>query len=229
MNTLVIVIACGKEEEIVSGTETAFLSMGSRPVLAHSLQTFQESDAIDGIVVVVGKNRVDSAMQVVKRFGCTKVCGIVVGSANRLGSLRTVFAKVPEMATTVVVHEASRPFASLEVVAEVVKASKRYGCAIAAHRLPDAVKVAPKGLKPDKTLDRNSAWVAETPQAFKCEVLEKIIDPKNKNVKLVDDESAWVAKPAEVHLVEAGGKNMKIRTGEDLAIASAMFNAKLKR
>lgn len=229
MNTLVIVVACGKEEEIVPGTEAAFLSMGNRPVLAHSLQTFQESAAIDGIVVVVGKDRVDAAMQVVKRFGCTKVCGIVVGSVNRLGSLRTVFSKMPELAATIVIHEASRPFVSLEVVAEVVKASKRYGCAIAAHKLPDAAKVAPKGLKPDQTLDRNSVWAAQTPQAFKCEVIEKIIDSKNKKVKLIDDESAWVVKPAEVHLVEAGGKNMKIRTAEDLTIASAMFNANLKR
>ncbi len=229
MNTLVIVIACGKEEEVSSGTETAFLSLGSRPVLAHSLKTFQESAVVDEIIVAVSKDRVDSAMQVVKRFGYTKVRGIVVGNVNRLGSLRTVFAKMPESAATIIVHEASRPFVSPGVVAEVVKASKRYGCAIAAHKLPDAVKVAAKGLKPDKTLDRNSAWVAQTPQAFKSEVLEKIIDPKNKNVKLVDDESAWVKKPAEVHLVEAGSGNIKIRAADDLAVATAMFNANLNR
>ncbi len=229
MNTLVIVIACGKEEEVSSGTETAFLSLGSRPVLSHSLKIFQESPVVDEIIVAVSKDRVDSAMQVVKRFGYTKVRGIVVGNVNRLGSLRTVFAKMPEAAATIVVHEASRPFVSLELVAETVKAAKRYGCAIAAHKLPDAVKVAAKGLKPDKTLDRNSAWVAQTPQAFKSEVLEKIIDPKNKNVKLVDDESAWVKKPAEVHLVEAGSGNIKIRAADDLAVATAMFNANLNR
>ena len=227
MNTLAIVVACGKEEEIASGTETAFLSMGSRPVLAHSLRIFQESPSIDGIIVAVGKVHVDSTVQVVKRFGLTKVRGIVVGSSTRIGSLRTVFAKMPEPAVTIVVHEASRPFVSQEVVAEVVKASKRYGCAIAAHKLPDAVKVAAKGLKPDQSLDRNSAWAAQTPQAFKSDVLEKIIDPKNKSVKLIDDESAWVKKPAEVHLVEAGSKNIKIRTADDLAVAMAMFNANL--
>ena len=58
-------------------------------------------------------------------------------------------------------------------------------------------------------------------------MLEKIIDPKNKSVKLIDDESAWVKKPAEVHLVEAGSKNIKIRTADDLAVAMAMFSANL--
>ena len=229
MNTLVIVVACGKEERISTGTETAFLSLGNRPVLAHSLRTFQDSEVVDGIIVAVSKDRVDSVMQVIKRFGCTKVCGIVVGGANRLGTLRTVFSKIPEPATTIVIHEASRPFVSHDVVEETVKAAKRYGCAIAAHRVSDAVKVAPKGLKSERTLERNSAWLAQSPQVFKSGVIEKILDPKNKRTKLVDDESAWVSPPAEVHLVESGYRNMKIRSADDLTIATALFNADLKR
>lgn len=226
MSTLAIIIACGKEEEIAPGTDTAFLTLGSRPVLAHSLGVFQESASIDSIIVAIGKERVDSTVQVIKRFGCTKVVGIVVGGVNRLSTLRTVISKMPEPATTLVIHEASRPFISPESVGEVVKASKRYGCAIAAHRLPDSIKVAVKGLKPEQTLDRNSAWSAQTPQAFKHDVLEKIIDPKNKNVKLIDDESEFVLKPSEVHMVEVGERNMKIRNSGDLAIATAWFNAK---
>lgn len=224
MNTLAVIIACGKEEEIASGTETAFLSLGSSPVLMHSLRVFQESAVVDGIIVVVSKERVDATFQIVKRFGCTKVCGIVVGGVNRLSSLRTVFSKLPEPAATVILHEVSRPFVSHAVVNETVKAAKRYGCAIAAHKLPDSIKLASKGLKPEKTLDRNCAWAAQTPQVFRSEVLEKIISLKNKNIKLVDDESQFVRKPGEVHLVEAGDKNIKIRSTADLSIATAIFN-----
>lgn len=229
MSTLAIVVACGKEEQIAPGTDTAFLSLGSRPVLAHSLRTFQDSDSVDTIVLAVSKDRVDSALQVVKRFGCTKVRGIAVGSTHRLSSLRAIYAKLPEPATIIIVHEASRPFVSAETIRESVKAAKRYGCAISAHKISDSVKVAAKGLKPDKTLERNSAWMAQTPQVFKAEVFEKIIDSKNKNVKLVDDESEWVKKPAEVHMVEGGQGNIKIRTAADFAEASALFHAHLNR
>lgn len=229
MSTLAIVIACGKEEQIAPGTDTAFLTLGSRPILAHSLRTFQDSDSIDTIILAVAKDRVDSALQVVKRFGCTKVRGIVVGGTNRLSSLRTVYAKLPAPATSILVHEASRPFISGAIIQETVKAAKRYGCAIAAHRIQDSVKLAAKGLKPDKTLERNTAWIAQTPQVFKVEVFEKIIDPKNKNIKLVDDESEWVKKPAEVHMVEAGYGNIKIRTADDFSEATGLFNAKLNR
>jgi 2-C-methyl-D-erythritol 4-phosphate cytidylyltransferase len=229
MNTLAIVIACGKEEQIAPGTDTAFLSLGNRPVLAHSLRTLQESSSIDSIIVVVNKDRVESAMQVVKCFGCTKVHGIVAGSSNRLNSLRTVYAKLPEPASNVIIHEASRPFITQQVIEEGVRAAKRYGCAIAAHRVPDAVKVASKGLKPDKTLERNSVWIAQTPQVFKIDVFEKIISPKNKTLKLIDDESQWVKKPAEVHMVEAGYGNIKIRTADDFSEVTALFNSRLNR
>lgn len=227
MNTLAILIACGREEEIAPGVEAAFLSLGNAPMMTHTLKTMQQSTAIDGIIIAVSKSRVGSALHLIKRFGCTKVRGVVVGSVNRLSTLRTVIAKLPEPASVIVVHEASRPFISPEVIEETIKAAKRYGCSIAAHKLPDAVKVAPKGLKASLTLARNTAWVAQTPQAYKSNVLEKIIDAESMNTKMFDDESEFVQKPAEVHMIESGIVNMKIRTSDDLAIATALLNAKL--
>ncbi len=223
MNVLVIVVACGKEEQIAPGTETAFLTLGYGPVLVHSLHCYQKATAVDGIIVAVSKERVDATRQIIKRFGCTKVRGIVVGGVNRLSTLRTVFAKLPEPVATIIVQEASRPLVSPQTIDETIKAAKRYGYAIAAHKLPDAVKVAAKGMKPDQTLDRNTAWAAQTPQAFRSEVLEKIIDTKNKGIKVIDDESEWVRRSAEVHMVEAGYRNMKIRTRADLEVATAIF------
>jgi len=225
MNTLAIIIACGKEEQITKGTDTAFLTLGSRPVLAHSLQTFQKVSCVNGIIVVVAKDRVDSALQVVNRFGCTKVCGIVMGSSQRVTSIRSVFAKLPESANTILIHEASRPFVSEKTISACVRATKRYGCAVAAHCIPDAVKLA-NGLTVKKTLERHAVWQTQTPQGFKMALLEKLVDSKNKNIKVIDDESEWIKKPAETHLIESGGdQNMKIRTAEDLLKATAFFHA----
>jgi len=202
--------------------------MGNRPVLAHSLMVLENSPVVDGLIVAVAKDRVDSALQLAKRFGCTKLRGIVIGGVSRLSTLRTVMAKLPEPAQSIAIVEASRPFLSEKVLNETIKAARRYGCAVAAHKLPDAAKRVPSGLKVTETLERNTVWLAQSPQVFRTEVLEKIIDPKNKKVKLIDDESEFVVPPAEVHLVETGaGGNMKIRTSDDLAVATALFQAKL--
>ena len=227
MNTLGVIIACGKEEEIAPGTDAAFLSLGNTPILMHTLMTFQGSSAIDHVIVAVGKSRVTATVHAIKRYGCTKVCGVVVGGANRLSTMRTVLAKMPSSASVVVIQEASRPFVTKELVADTVKSAKRYGCAIAAHKIPDAVKSVPKGMKVSKTVERNTVWAAQTPQAFKFDVLTKILDTKGKDIKIIDDESEYVRKPSEVHMVEVGSGNMKIRTSNDLAIATALLNAKL--
>ena len=89
------------------------------------------------------------------------------------------------------------------------------------------MKLAPKGMKAVKTLERNSVWAAQTPQAFKYEVLEKLIAGTSKNIKILDDESEVVRKPSEVHMVEAGPANVKIRSSADLAMATALLNAKI--
>lgn len=227
MSVMAIVIACGKEEEIAAGTEAAFLPLGSGPILSHSLKTLENASCINSVVVVVSKERVESTIHVIKRYGCTKVRGVVVGGVNRLSSLRAVFSKIQTDPSVVVIHEASRPFLSKAVLAETVKCAKRYGSAIAAHRIPDATKVAPKGMRVSDTLDRNSVWAAQTPQAFKSSVIKQIIDTKTKGVKLIDDESEFVPPSADTHMVEAGYANMKIRSRADLEVAAALMNAGL--
>lgn len=225
MNAIAIVVACGREEEVAPDAEAGFLTLGGAPMLVHSLKTLEATPSIDGVIIAITKKRVDSMVHLIKRFGFTKIKGVVVGGVNRQSTLKTVLSKLPDPPPVIVIHEASRPFVTRDVLEETLKSAKRYGCAIAAHKLPDAVKLSPKGFKATGTLDRNTAWVAETPQAFKSDVLDKIL--KSKGAKIVDDESALVNKPGEVHMVEAGPLNMKIRTAKDLAVATALINAKV--
>jgi len=225
MNTLAVVIACGREEEVAPGTDAGFLTLGNVPILVHPLKTLESTPAVEGIIIAISKKRVDTTIHLIKRYGFAKVKGIVVGGVTRTSTLKTVLAKLPETPSIIVIHEASRPFTARDVFEETIKSSKRYGCSIAAHKLPDSVKIAPKGMKVAETLERNTAWVAETPQAYKLDVLEKLIN--DKGAKVIDDESEYVRKPAEVHMVESGPLNIKIRGSEDLAIATALMNAKL--
>ncbi|QHI68077.1 IspD/TarI family cytidylyltransferase [Tichowtungia aerotolerans] len=221
MSVWAIVLACGKEQEITSGVDVAFLALGDRPVLAHSLLTLQENDLVDGIILVVKKQRVDNALQVIRSYGIKKIKSLVAGSGTRLSNLKKAAGQLPEDATAVLVHSASRPFIQDAVVSETVKAGKRYGAAVAAFRSPDAVKFAEKGQKVTKSMDRNSVWVTQSPQVFKRDVFSKML---KSGVKLVDDESALLDKSRqEIHLVVSSRTNLKIRTVADLEAAGALL------
>ena len=225
MNTVAILVACGREEEIAPGTDSGFLTVGDAPMLIHALKTLEKAPSIDGVIIATAKNRVDTTVHMIKRYGFNRVKGLVVGGVSRASTIKTVMGKLPGRPSIIVIHEASRPFAPLDVFEEVIKACKRYGCAIAAHKLPDAVKTVQKGMKVTGVIERNAAWIAQTPQAFKTDVLEKVLT--GNSAKIIDDLSEFVKKPSEVHLVEAGPLNLKIRTSEDLSLAMALINAKL--
>lgn len=221
MSVWAIVLACGKEQEITSGVDVAFLGLGDRPVLAHSLQTLQQAESVDGIILVIKKQRVDTTLQMVRTYGFKKVKSLVAGSGARLSNLKKAADQLPDDATAVLVHAASRPFVEESVVAETVKAGKRYGAAVAACRSPNAIKLAEKGQKVSKSLDRSTIWIVQNPQAFKRDVFEKML---KSGVKLIDDESALLDKTRqEIHLVASSQTNLKIRTAEDLEAAGALL------
>lgn len=222
MSVWAIVLVCGKEQEIAPGVDVGFLAMGSRPVLASSLQTLDQNSLIDGIVLVVKKDRIDSVLQMVRQFGCRKVATLVAGGTQRLANLKKAAEQIPDDALTVLVHEASRPFVSDQLITETVKAGKRYGAAVAAVRSADPVKLTEKGQKVTRTLDRNTIWQVQTPQVFKRDVFEKILKSTSK---LVDDESALLEKTRqEIHLVVSSACNMKIRTLKHLEQAISLTN-----
>jgi 2-C-methyl-D-erythritol 4-phosphate cytidylyltransferase len=222
MSAWAIVLACGKDQEIGAGVDVSFLALGSRPVVARSIQTLEQNPLIEGIVLVVRKERVDSALHTVRSFGCRKVAAIVSGGPVRQTNLKNALEKIPEEATAVLIHEASRPFITDEVVAEVIKAGKRYGAAVAAVKSPDGVKLAEKGQKVTKALDRNTIWLTQSPQVYKIDVFKKMLKGSGK---LIDDDSELLAKmKQEIHLVPGSSGNMKIRTPDDLQVASAILS-----
>jgi len=220
MSVWAIVLACGKEQEVAPGVDAAFLVLGNRPVLAHSLHALEENTLVDGVVLVLKKERVDNALQMLRQFGCRKVSALVAGGIQRHANLKKAYDQIPDDASVLLIHEGSRPFPGDSVITETVKAGKRYGAAVAAVKSADPVKLAEKGQKLSKTLDRGTIWLAQTPQAFKRDVFNKIL---KSSVKLLDDESALLEKTRQtIHLVVSSHANMKIRTASDLDIAGSL-------
>ena len=222
MSVWAIVLACGKDQEIGAGVDVAFLALGSRPVVARSIQTLEQNPLIEGIVLVVRKERVDSALHTVRSFGCRKISAIVAGGPARLTNLKNAIERVPDDATAVLIHEATRPFLNDDVITETIKAGKRYGAAVAAVKSADAVKLAESGQKITKSLDRNTVWLVQSPQVYKIDVFKKMLKGSGK---LLDDDSELLAKgKQEIHLVAGSAGNMKIRTPDDLQVASAILS-----
>ncbi|HRT30267.1 MAG TPA: 2-C-methyl-D-erythritol 4-phosphate cytidylyltransferase [Kiritimatiellia bacterium] len=223
MNT-VILVAAGKSTRMGSNTDKAFLSLGSRPVIAWSLLAFEQSSAIDQIVLVVRKEQILAAKSVAQMFGISKLREVVAGGSRRQDSVVNGMREMAPETRIVVVHDGARPCVTPELIEATIKTAKRNGCGIAASRVWDTIKYVERGLTVDRTVDRAKLWAVQTPQAFKVELLQRAYEAVEEQKAVVTDEASAVELIGEpVRLVEWPRHNIKITTAEDLPLAAAVL------
>ncbi len=223
MNTGIIV-AAGKSTRVGQNVDKSFLSLGAKPVVVYSLLAFEKCPVIDQVVLVVRKERVESARCVVKMFGCTKVLKIIAGGATRQASVLKGLDAAGEESEVVAVHDGSRPCVTSELISDTIKSAKKYGSGIAATKVTDTVKSAHKGMVISGTIDREKLWAAQTPQAFSRELLLKGMKAaRKKKLEVTDDASAVELVSNNVRLVASSPSNIKITSPDDLVLAAALM------
>lgn len=219
-----IVVAAGKSERMGPKVDKAFLSLGTRPVLAYSLLAFEKCPDIGGIVLVVRRDRVDAARSMAQLYGCAKVRRVLAGGATRQASVIAGLAAVSEDATIVAVHDGARPCVTPDLISKTIKSAKRYGSGVAAVKVTDTVKHVERGFVVSRTVDREKLWAVQTPQTFKTALLrEAFAAVKKKGLSVTDEASAVELVSSDVHLVPADLSNIKVTSPDDLVLAAALL------
>ena len=222
-----IIVAAGKSERMGKHVDKAFLSLGKKPVLAYSLEAFEQCSDIDAIILVVRKDRIAGARGMAQMFGYSKVRWIVAGGSRRQDSVLNGMEKLSDLngdVNVVAVHDGARPCVTPELIAETVRVAKRYGAGVAAAKVTDTIKLVERGYTVSQTVDRSKLWSVQTPQAFKRSILEEALSLVVKRRMDVTDESAAVELVfKEVHLVPSDVPNIKITTPADLEVAAALL------
>jgi len=218
-----IIVAAGKSERMGTGVDKAFLSLGSKPIVAWSLLAFEACEDIDQIILVVKKDQMLAAKSVAQMFGISKLGGhlIIAGGAKRQDSVMSGMALMDPDTRFVVVHDGARPCVTPALISETLRYAKRNGCGVAAARIWDTVKYVERGTTVDHTLDRSKLWAVQTPQAFNAELLKRAYKAVVEKKATVTDEAGAVELLGEpVRLVEWTRLNIKITTVEDMPLAA---------
>jgi 2-C-methyl-D-erythritol 4-phosphate cytidylyltransferase len=219
-----IIVAAGKSERMGSDIDKAFLSLGTRPVLAYSLMAFEQCPMIDGVILVVRKDRVESARGLVQVFGCAKVRKVIAGGLTRQGSVRNGLAELGDDVDIVAIHDGARPCVTSRIIEETIRSAKQHGSGVAAVKVNDTIKEAERNMVVTRTVDRAKLWAVQTPQTFGLDLLRKAYEHVGKKKLIVTDDAAAVEEMGErVYLVPSPWTNIKITTPEDLALASMIL------
>jgi 2-C-methyl-D-erythritol 4-phosphate cytidylyltransferase len=219
-----IIVAAGKSERMGSNVDKAFLHLATKPVLAYSLLAFEACPDIDEVVIVVRKDRIDSARGMAQMFGCSKVRKVVAGGVLRQDSVVKGLESLNPESTIVAIHDGARPCVTPSLISETVQTAAKHGAAVAATKITDTVKYVEKGVTVTRTLDRSKIWTVQTPQTFSVALLRKAYDEvRKKKMVVTDDASAAELVTKTIHLVPATVPNIKITTVEDLPVVAVLL------
>jgi 2-C-methyl-D-erythritol 4-phosphate cytidylyltransferase / 2-C-methyl-D-erythritol 2,4-cyclodiphosphate synthase len=237
------IIAAGGRGVRFGGADLKQLAMvGGRAVLDRSVSAFVAHPLVTEVIVALPQHLVDDPPAYLRGDQPRqKPMRLVAGGVRRQDSVANAFKAAAAESDVIVIHDAARPFVTADVMARTIEAANESGAAVAAMQARDTVKrggpaeaglpvrserPAEAGLHVLETLPRETIFLAQTPQAFRRDVLMAAFDLAVRTNAEGTDEAALAERAGHtVRLVEGDVSNIKITTPEDLTIAESIAAA----
>ena len=146
---------------------------------------------------------------------------VVEGGETRQDSVGNGLAHVAT--SRVVVHDAARPFFEQEIVDATLRALDEADAAVPVLPIPETVKKV-DGSFVSVTVDRSDLALAQTPQAFRTDVLRAAHTRARAEGFVGTDDAQLVERyGGDVAVVPGSRRNIKVTYPEDFALAEAMM------
>lgn len=221
MRVAAIVVAGGRGARIGGAVPKQFRPLGDGTLLDRALAPFEASGRVGRIVVVLPADLASSPPPGLRALETP--LRIVAGGARRQDSVAIGLDAVAGETDLVLVHDAARPFCPPALVDRTLDAAAETGAAVPALRATDTVKQAATRdgrLVVGATLSRDHIYLAQTPQAFRIDVLRDAVALGRSGVDATDE--AWLAERCghAVRIVEGDSDNFKVTTPGDLRRAA---------
>ncbi|HEV7573759.1 MAG TPA: 2-C-methyl-D-erythritol 4-phosphate cytidylyltransferase [Thermoanaerobaculia bacterium] len=215
---LVIIPAAGSGTRFGGDVPKQFQPLGGKPLVQRAVERFLFDPVVTRVIVPVMEKLVDA----VKSSPGERVT-FVAGGDTRLQSVRRGLEAAGDGFDLIAIHDAVRPFFSLETFHATLDAAREHGAAFPGISLPDTVhQIANEAIA--KTLDRSVLVAAQTPQCFRADVLRDIVTRAAREDADATDEAGLAAKYGHhVHLVRGDSMNFKITRPEDLVMAERIW------
>jgi 2-C-methyl-D-erythritol 4-phosphate cytidylyltransferase len=222
-----IIVAAGKGIRMNDLTRKQYLDFAGRPILAHSVMVFDTCELIDKIFLVLPKEDIEYCRKnIVPLMELRNGLNLVPGGEERQNSVYNGLQAMDKKTDTVVIHDGVRPFIQPDELESCILGARKFGACILGIPAGDTVKCVDESGFIEKTLSRDSIWLAQTPQAFKYELIIKAHETARRDGYTGSDDASLVERlGVGVKIIRGSKNNIKITVREDLVIARAMLNA----
>jgi 2-C-methyl-D-erythritol 4-phosphate cytidylyltransferase len=218
-----IVPAAGSGERLAAKDKKPFVLLAGKPLITYALKSLESSKYIDQIYIAADPDSIERMKAIVSKYRIRKAVKVVAGGRTRAGSVKNCFDLIDPQCDIVLIHDGARPFLKDSDIMNSVLLAGKFGGCVTAIPMTDTVKLAGKGLFVKKTVDRSSLWRAQTPQAFRYDILKNVLGGIKDDSGVTDDASMLERACRKVKIFAGSSRNIKITTKEDLKIAEALI------
>ncbi len=250
MRVIAAILAGGSGSRIGGETPKQMLLLGGKPVLEHSLATFNAHPGIDGIVIVSRVDMIPAVRALAAPYG--KVCAVVPGGVDRTGSslaaLRAVEALPEDGASSgpsfgpsagaeafsgsqLLIHDAARPLVDAGVITRCLEALSEFSAVEPAVPLSDTIiRIDDDGLLVDVP-PRSTLRAVQTPQGFRLPVLAEAFRrhlEDHSGFRVTDDISLvrHYLPDITIKVVPGSPRNLKLTHPTDLPLLEALLSTR---
>ncbi len=199
------------------------------PLIVHTLLAFENTECIHEIVVCAKRSEIEYYESLCRSYGIKKVTAVVAGGNTRQESVLNGLRAINDKSKYVAIADGARCLITPEQITSVCRAAYKYGAATAAHRSTDTVKIADGKGFIDSTVDRNTVWLAQTPQVFKTKLYRAAAyTALKKEYEATDDNMLVEYVKHPIRLVECGSENIKVTTADDMIMARCVLEERMR-
>jgi len=219
-----IIVAAGKGTRMGPNVDKLWLEVAGRPVVAHTWDRFDQTPAVDEIILVVRDGMQGHFAELAQQFKFQKPFRLVVGGVERQDSVWNGLEAVSSPTEIVAIQDAARPCTTADLITATIQAARETGAAVAAQPVTDTIKETADGSLISRTVDRSKIWSVQTPQTFRLEVIRSaILSARAKHLVLTDDTAACELIGQPVRLVKSIAPNPKVTVPADLPFIESLL------
>jgi 2-C-methyl-D-erythritol 4-phosphate cytidylyltransferase len=236
MKIVAILPAAGLGTRMGSSAPKQFLELDGVPIVILSLRRIASCPLVTSIVVATRPENIESLTARIHQEKFSQPVQVVKGGDSRQDSVALALQSVASDADLVLVHDAVRPFVTVEQITRVIEEARRCKAAILGIPAMDTVKEVKRASLPEDvalitaTVPRERVVLAQTPQVFDAKLLKEAFALAATDGVNASDEAGLIEKLGhDVHVVLGAERNIKITKPADMDLARFYLHSEQKK
>jgi 2-C-methyl-D-erythritol 4-phosphate cytidylyltransferase len=231
-----ILPAAGLGTRMGAGAPKQFLELDGVPILILTLRRIAACPLVTSIIVATRGDEIARLESLIQKEKLNQDVRVVKGGDTRQDSVGQALQLVPSETDLVLVHDAVRPFVTVDQITRVIGEARRCKAAILGIPAMDTVKEVKRASLPEDvalitaTVPRERVVLAQTPQVFEAKLLKEAFAQAMEEGINASDEAGLIEKLGhDVHVVLGAERNIKITKPSDMDLARFYLQSEQKK